>query len=86
MLDSPRDGAIIDDDEDYVICKWLPVEGAHYVLEKQTYDAATGQWNSEFFRNLTTTKKTANNKAPLPGRWRVMATMNSIEGPWSPWR
>lgn len=86
MLDSPRDGAIIDDDEDYVICKWLPVEGARYVLEKQTYDAATGQWNSEFFRNLTTTKKTANHKAPLPGRWRVMATMNSIEGPWSPWR
>mgnify|MGYP003767417677 CR=1 FL=1 len=83
---SPRDGAIIDDDENYVICKWEAVEGARYTLEVQTYDANTGQWSSETYKNLSSTQKTADHTAPLKGRWRVQAVIKGAEGPWSSWR
>lgn len=86
ILESPRDGAIIDDDENYVICKWQGIEGSKFTLEVQSYDAATGQWSSELYKNLTSMKKTANHTAPLPGRWRVMATYQGADSPWSAWR
>lgn len=82
----PPDGAIIDDDENYVICRWEGILGARFTLEVQTYDAATGTWDSDYYRNLVEAAKTANHQAPLRGRWRVMQAYMGVESPWSPWR
>ncbi|MCX7016429.1 MAG: hypothetical protein NTW86_28380, partial [Candidatus Sumerlaeota bacterium] len=82
---NPADGAIRDDDEDYVICKWAEVPDARYTLEKQTYDAQTNTWKSEFYRNLSGLSKSAEHEVLKRGRVRIRATIGGVEGPWSAW-
>jgi hypothetical protein len=77
---------ILDDDEPYVACQWAEIPGARYTLEVQTYDPQTGQWTSKLWESLTAPNKTPPHEAPRRGRWRVRASRDGGESPWSVWR